>query len=104
VLLACAATIAVRRVLRRPPSRASVLLSVVAAWLAAYVLWGFAGGLAERYGLLDVYDGWIFGLLAVAGGFWQYRTQLRDGRERALAVFVAVQLLWLLVIIVRNSS
>ncbi|HEV8614054.1 MAG TPA: hypothetical protein VGU22_01040 [Methylomirabilota bacterium] len=103
MLLACAATIAVRRVLRRPPSRASLLLSVVAAWLAAYVLWGFAGGLAERYGFLDVYDGKIFGVVAVAGGFWQYRTQLRDGRERGLAVFVAVQLLWLLVVIVRNQ-
>jgi hypothetical protein len=102
-ILVCAATIAVRRVLRRPPSRASVLLSVIASWLCAYVLWGFVGGLAARYGVIAVYDAPFFGLLAVAGGIWQYRTQVRAGRERGLTVFVAGQLLWLLIVMVRNG-
>jgi hypothetical protein len=104
VLLACAATIAVRRLLRRPPSRASVLLSVIASWLSAYVLWGFAGGLAARYGIITVYDASFFGVLALAGGAWQYRTQVRAGRERGLAVFVAGQLLWLFIVMVRNGA
>jgi hypothetical protein len=103
VCLGCVATIAVRRFLRRPPSRASVLLSVVASWLCAYVLWGLAGGLAARYGMIEVYDAPVFGLLAVAGGVWQYRTQVSAGRERGLAVFVAGQLLWLFIVMARNG-
>ena len=104
VCLGCVATIAVRRLLRRPPSRASVLLSVVASWLCAYVLWGLAGGLAARYGMIEVYDAPVFGLLAVAGGVWQYRTQVSGGRERGLAVFVAGQLLWLFIVMARNGA
>src|SRR5207253_9723520 len=38
-------------------TRLSVLGSVVALWLTAYVLWGFAGGLAAHHGLIARYDG-----------------------------------------------
>jgi hypothetical protein len=91
------------RALGRQGSRPATLLSVVTGWLAAWVLWSFAGGLAARHGLLATYDGTLFALVAVAGAFWQYRAQLRKGREVGLAVFVGAQLLWLGVVLVQNG-
>jgi hypothetical protein len=92
------------RALDRPGSRASVLASVVATWLGAWVLWGFAGGLALRAGLLTAYDTPVFGALAVAGAAWQYRAHVRGGRERGLGVFVAGQLVWILIVLARNGA
>lgn len=97
------AGVAVARLLDRPGSRASVLVSVVAGWLAAWVLWSFAGSLAVRAGMLSTYDGTFFAVAAVAGAFWQYRRAMRDGRERGLVVFVGVQLAWLVVVLVQNG-
>lgn len=95
--------VAVARRLGKSGSRPSVLISVVALWIAAWALWGLVGGLAARYGVLDRYDGTAFALLAVAAGAWQYRTQVRQGRDRGLTVFVAAQILWLVVVMARNG-
>ena len=103
VALAVLAAVAAR-VLGRSGSRGSVLGSVVTSWLGAWMLWTFAGGLALRYGLLSVYDSSVFTALAVAGGYWQYRTQVRRGREPGLGVFVAGQLVWLLIVMARNGA
>ena len=84
-------------------SRGSVLVSVLSGWLAAYVLWSLAGGLAARYGVLTTYNGPLFGAVAVVAGTWQYHTQVRQGRERGLTIFVAAQLVWLVVVIVQNG-
>lgn len=84
-------------------SRAAILVSVVSHWVAAYVLWSFAGGLALHYGLVTSYESWLFGLVAVAGGAWHYRTAVRAGRERGLTVFVGVQLAWLVIVLVQNG-
>ena len=97
------AALGAARVFGRPGSRPATLISVVTAWLAAWVLWSFAGGLAAQAGVLETYDGSLFALVAVAGGVWQYRIQVRQGRERGLAVFVAGQLLWLGVVLLRNG-
>ena len=91
------------RMAGRQGSRPATLVSVVTMWLAAWVLWGSAGGLAARYGALATYDGTLFTALAVAGGVWQYRTQVRQGRQSGLAVFVAGQLLWLAVVLWQNG-
>ena len=91
------------RLFCRSGSRVSVLLSVIAHWLGAYVVWSFAGGLATSYGLLTAYHGALFGALAVAGGLWQYRVALRAGREQGLAVFVGGQLVWLAIVLVQNG-
>lgn len=96
--------VALARALGHSGSRPSVLVSVIASWLAAYVLWGFAGGLAVRYELLAIYDAPLFGVLAVAGAVWQYRTQVRRGSQRGLTVFVAGQLIWLLIVMARNGA
>lgn len=103
LLLAGVVTVAVARRLGKSGSRASVLVSVVASWIAAWAVWGLAGGLAAHYGLLDRYDGTLFIALAVAAGAWQYRTQVRQGRDRGLTVFVAAQILWLVVVMARNG-
>jgi hypothetical protein len=87
----------------RSGSRASVLVSVLSGWLAAYVLWSLAGGLAARYGVLTIYNGPLFVAVAAVAGTWQYHAQVRQGRERGLTIFVAAQLVWLMVVIVQNG-
>jgi hypothetical protein len=87
----------------RSGSRPATLVSVVTMWLGAWVLWGFGGGLAARYGALATYDSTLFSVLALAGGVWQYRTHVQQGRQSGLAVFVAGQLLWLGVVLWQNG-
>ena len=103
VLALGAATVVVARFFGRTESRASILVSVVAHWLGAYVLWTFAAGLAFRYGLLTAYDSYLFVVLAVIVGFWHYRTRLSRGREQGLAVFVGGQLAWLVILLLQNG-
>ena len=99
-----AATVLVARFFGRSDSRASVLVSVVAHWLAAYVLWTFAAGLAQRYGVLAAYDSYFFVVLAVVVGYWHYRVRIARGREPGLVVFVGGQLAWLVILLVRNGT
>lgn len=96
-------TVALARLFGGSGSRAAILVSVVAHWLGAWMLWSFAGGLALRYGLLGTYHGAFFVLLALAGGVWHYRTAIAAGRERGLVVFVGGQLLWLVVVLFQNG-
>jgi hypothetical protein len=103
VLVVGAVSIMAARFFGRSGSRASVLVSVVAHWLAAYVLWNFAGGLALHYGILGAYPGWLFAAVALAGGVWHYRTAVRGGRERGLTVFVGAQLAWLVIVLAQNG-
>jgi hypothetical protein len=103
LLLGGVVTVAVARRLGKSGSRASVFVSVVALWIAAWALWGLVGGLAARYGWLDRYDGTLFAAVAVVAGAWQYRTQVRQGRDRGLTVFIAAQILWLVVVMARNG-
>ena len=103
-LAVAALTMLAARVLGRRHSGASTLVSVIALWAGAFVLWSFAGGLALHYGLLTAYSGQVFALVAVAGGICHYRTAVRSGRERGLTVFVAVQLAWLVVVLAQNGA
>jgi len=93
----------VARFFGRSDSRASVLVSVIAHWLAAYVLWTFAAGMAHRYGVLAAYDTYLFVVLAIVVGFWHYRISIARGREQGLVVFVGGQLAWLLILLVQNG-
>jgi hypothetical protein len=104
VLLLTLAVVAAGRLLGRPASRAPILVSVVATWLGAYVLWNFGGGLAVRYGWLETFDGGVYAVLALVLGAWQYRTAIRGNRELGLAVFVGGQLLWLVILLARNGA
>lgn len=97
------AVVLVARFFGRSESRASILVSVIAHWLAAYVLWTFAAGLAHHYGALTAHDSYLFVLLAVVVGFWHYRTRVKRGPEQGLAVFVAGQLAWLILLLVQNG-
>ena len=96
-------TVAIARRFGKSGTRPAVFVSVLALWIAAWALWGLVGGLAAQYGLLQQYDGTLFAALALAAGVWQYRTQLRQGRERGLTVFVGAQILWLVVVMARNG-
>ena len=98
-----ALTVVAARFFGTSGSRAATLVSVVAHWLAAYVLWSFAGGLAVRHGVLDVYYPALFAIMALVGGAWQYRIQLRAGREQGRIVFVGCQLAWLVAVLAQNG-
>jgi len=95
--------VAAARFFGKSGSRLSVQVSVVAQWLAAYVLWSFAAGLAAKYRLIAEYEAGWFVLFAVLAGWWHYRVRVRAGAERGLAIFVGAQLVWLAVILVRNG-
>ena len=103
LLLGGVVTVAVSRRLGKSGSRPSVFVSVLALWIAAWALWGLVGGLAAQYGLLHRYDSSLFAALALTAGAVQYRTQVRQGRERGLTVFVGAQILWLVVVMARNG-
>jgi hypothetical protein len=103
LLLGGVVTVAVARRLGKSGSRPSVFVSVLALWIAAWALWGLVGGLAAQYGLLERYDSTLFAVLAVMAGALQYHTQVRQGRERGLTVFVGAQILWLVVVMARNG-
>ena len=95
--------VAVARFFGKSGGRLAVQVSVVAHWLAAYVLWSFAAGLAAKYGWITDYEAWWFALFAIAAGGWHYRVRLASGPERGLMVFVGAQLVWLGVILFRNG-
>jgi hypothetical protein len=95
--------VAIARLFGKSGSRLSVQISVVAHWIAAYVLWSFAAGLAAKYRIIADYHAEWFVLFAVVCGWWHYRVRLSGGAERGLAIFVGAQLVWLAMILVRNG-
>jgi hypothetical protein len=103
LLLAGGGATALARLRGTGSPRASLLLSVLAQWLGAYVLWTFAGGLLHAAGVIGRYDPTLFGLLALALGVWQYRVRRHAGRDAAALVFLGGQLAWLLVVLVQNG-
>jgi len=98
------AVAAAARFFGRPGSRASIFVSVVSAWLGAWVLWSFAGGLLLRYGVLATYHGALFAPVALLGALFHYRAHVRAGRVEGLAVFVGGQLAWLALVLVQNGA
>lgn len=103
LLILGVATVALARVFGKSGSRASIGVSVAAHWLGAYVLWSFAGGLALTGGLLITYSSAPFAAICLLGALVQYRAHARAGRERGLAVFVGVQLAWLVFVLLQNG-
>lgn len=103
LLVGAALTIGASRLLGRSGGRASVFLSVVAQWIAAYALWSFAGGLAVHYGALRAYEGGWFAAVALVGGYWHFRLRVRSRPDPARAVFVGSQLAWLAIVLVLNG-
>lgn len=103
LLLSGAVAVGIARLLGRSGSRGSVLVAVVARWLAAWALWTFAGGLARHYGWMGAYDGTLFYPLAVGLGLWEYRIRVRSGPETARVIFVAGQLVWLVIVGLQNG-
>ena len=91
------------RVIGRRGSRPATVISVLTGWLGAWVLWSFAGGLARTYGLLVEYYSPAFAVIALLGAIFEYRAHMRAGRERGLAIFVGVQLAWLVLVLLQNG-
>jgi hypothetical protein len=91
------------RLFGKSGSRASVGVSIIAHWLAAYVLWSFAAGLAVSAGLLTTYQTAAFAAICLLGALFQYRAHLQAGRDRGLAIFFGVQLAWLVFVLFQNG-
>ena len=85
-------------------ARVSSLMTVIVQWLAAYVLWTFAGGLAMHAGFLTVYQPLLFVGLALIVGAWHYRARVAASHERARVIFVAGQLVWLVILLIQNGA
>ena len=103
ILFGGAVAVGIARFFGKSGSRASLLVSVIAQWLGAYVLWTFAGGLLLYYGIVVRYDGTLFGVVALVLGFLHYRARVSVGREQAALVFVGGQLAWLAIVLVQNG-
>src|SRR5262245_11306512 len=103
VLLMSGLVVLAAHLLGRRSARASILISVIAQWMGAFVLWSFAGGLALHYGVVARYPGHFFALVALGGGIWHYRTALASGRERGLTIFLGIQLAWLVLVLLQNG-
>jgi hypothetical protein len=103
VALGGLALVSLARALGWSGSRLSLLVSVVSQWLAAWVLWGLAGHLAIQFDLIARYEPALFAAIAVPAAAWQYRAAVETGRERGRVVFVGAQLLWVVVLAVRNG-
>jgi hypothetical protein len=95
--------VAVARAFGKCGSRLSVAVSLVSLWLAAWVLWTFAAGLAACWRAIAWYDSRLFGVFALAGGVWHYRTHVRAGRDRGLAVF-GERLAGLFILLIQNGA
>jgi hypothetical protein len=95
--------VALARLRGKSTRRGSVIVAIVARWLAAYALWSFAGGLALMYGLLGAYNSPAFAAVTLFGAIVEYRAQVRLGRERGLVIFVGVQLAWLALVLLQNG-
>jgi hypothetical protein len=103
LLLLGVGAVALARFFGKSTSRGALVVTIVARWLAAYVLWSFAGGLALTYGLLTTYHSPAFAVITLLGAFSEYRAHRRAGRERGLVVFVGVQLAWLVFVLLQNG-
>ena len=97
------ATVALALFFGKSGSRPSIGVSIVARWLAAYVLWSFAGGLAVTGGVLATYHSAPLAVIGLLAAMYEYRTHVRAGRERGLAIFVGVQLAWLVFVLLQNG-
>jgi hypothetical protein len=98
-----AGAVALARLFGKSGSRASIGVSIIAHWLGAYVLWSFAAGLAVSAGLLITYQSAAFAAICLLGAVFQYRAHLQAGRDRGLAIFVGVQLAWLVFVLFQNG-
>ena len=95
--------VALARLFGKSGSRASLGVSILAHWLAAYVLWSFAAGLAVTGGLLVTYHSAPFAAICLLGALFQYRAHVRVGRQRGLGIFVGVQIAWLVFVLFQNG-
>jgi|RhiMethySRZTD1v2_1073278.scaffolds.fasta_scaffold04161_5 hypothetical protein len=103
LLLLGIGAVALARLFGKSGSRASVGVSILAYWLAAYVLWSFAAGLAVTTGLLTTYHTAAFATICLLGALFQYRAHVQAGRDRGLAIFFGVQLAWLVFVLLQNG-
>jgi hypothetical protein len=103
LLVVGVAAVALARFFGKSGSRPSIAVTIISRWLAAYVLWSFAGGMAVTAGVLATYQSAPFALIGLLGAVVEYRARVRAGPDRGLTVFVGIQLAWLVAVLLQNG-
>jgi hypothetical protein len=94
--------------LRRRGGDFSLVASVIAQWLVAYLAWTVVNAAVDSLGGVDqprrvVYTTYGFVVFAALLGLWQYRLARSGARRQAAQVFGWGQLGWLLLILVERG-
>jgi hypothetical protein len=103
VFVVGAVSLFVARMFGASGTRAAAMITIASHWIAAWMLWTFVGGLLLQTGVLVAYESALFPVIALAGAWLQYRALVSGARDRARAIFVGVQLAWLVVLLARNG-
>ena len=98
-----AAGIVLARFFGASGSRPAAIVTVASHWIAAWMLWTFAAGIAVRAGLMTVYEPALFAVVALGAAWFQYGALAGGAHDRARAIFVGGQLAWLVVVLAQNG-
>ena len=98
-----AVSLFVARMFGASGTRGAAMITIASYWIAAWVLWTFVGGLLLQTGVLVAYESALFPVIALAGAWLQYRALVSGARDRARAIFVGVQLAWLVFVLFQNG-
>jgi hypothetical protein len=92
---------------RRRGASFSLVASIMARWVVAYMAWALVVGLLHEYGLAP--DGrpalskWGLAPFALVAGVVQYRLVRAGARQHAERVFVWGQIAWLVLVLVDHG-
>ena len=103
LLVIGAAGVVLARFFGASGSRPAAMVTIASHWIAAWVLWTFAAGIAMRAGVVTAYEPALFAVVALGGAMFQYRALTAGAADRARAIFVGAQLAWLVVVLAQNG-
>jgi hypothetical protein len=90
---------------RRRGADFSLVASVIAQWLVAYLVWTLAVAVVESFRGVEeerraLYTTYGFAVFAALMGLWQYRLARAGARQQAARVFLWAQMAWLALLLV----
>lgn len=94
---------------RRRGTDFSLVASVMAQWLVAYLIWTLLMVAVDSVDGVDqprraLYTTYGFGLFAALLGLWQYRLAQTGARQHAARVFLWGQVGWLLLVLAERGA
>ena len=93
---------------RRKGASFSLVASISARWVVAYVVWALVAGLLRQYGFAPEgrvpWTTWGLAPFALVAGMVQYRLLRAGAREHADRVFVWGQVGWLVLVLADHGA